>query len=80
MITPFCPCCNIGLDYNQMKAKHCNNCGHDWEIYHVMPVNDLKGHLSSYTCSCNPFMSNEGDNMICTHNSFDGREGVEWVN
>lgn len=80
MITPFCPCCNIGLDYNQMKAKHCNNCGHNWEIYYVLPVNDAKEHRESYICHCLPEIKYEGGNMIVVHNSFDGREGVEWVN
>ena len=76
----FCPYCNIGIDYTQMKARHCNNCSHDWEVYHVMPNNDLKPHQSSYTCHCKPTISIEGFNMVCVHNSFDGREGVEWTN
>ncbi|MEO7047626.1 MAG: hypothetical protein ABI091_20170 [Ferruginibacter sp.] len=77
---PFCPLCNIGLDYYQMKAKHCNNCSHDWEIFYVLPVNDIKEHRESYICPCLPEIKYESGNMIVVHNSFDGREGLEWVN
>ena len=76
----FCPSCGIGIDYNQMKARKCNNCLHDWEVYHVMPVNDTKPHSESHTCGCDPAVENEGENMVCVHNSYDGREGVEVVN
>jgi uncharacterized Zn ribbon protein len=75
----YCPYCQIGIDYQQMKAKHCNNCGHKWEIFHVMPLNDEKEHRDSYICHCIPEVINEGANMIVIHNSFDGREGVEWA-
>jgi hypothetical protein len=76
----YCPNCNIGIDYRQMKDTHCNNCGHDWEIFHVLPVNDIKEHRESYVCHCQPKVQNESGNMIIIHNSFDGREGVEWAN
>lgn len=75
----FCPNCNIGIDYLQTRERHCNNCGHDWEVFHVYPVNDIEIHKLSHTCICNPLVSTEGKNMVCTHNSFDGREGLEWV-
>lgn len=76
----FCPYCNIGIDRNQMIARRCNNCSHEWEVYHVYPVSDLREHRLSHLCSCNPTITNEGYNMTCVHNSFDGREGVEWAN
>lgn len=76
----FCPCCNIGIDYKQMIARHCNNCSHEWKTYHVLPVGDLKKHTESYTCECKPIVEHEGGNIIVIHNSFDGREGVEWAN
>lgn len=31
-------------------------------------------------CKCGPLINFEGNNLIVIHNSFDGREGVEWVN
>lgn len=40
----YCPKCNIGLDYIQAKEHICNNCSHEWEVYHVLPVDDLKPH------------------------------------
>lgn len=76
----YCPNCNIGIYYQQMVKKKCGNCGHEWEIIHVIPVNDLKPHRESYVCHCEPKIENHTGNMICIHNSFDGREGVEWAN
>ncbi|MEO9145090.1 MAG: hypothetical protein ABI237_05985 [Ginsengibacter sp.] len=61
-----------------MENKKCNNCSHEWEIYHVVPVNDTKEHTSNYTCPCKPVIENHGPNMVAVHNSYDGREGVEW--
>jgi uncharacterized Zn ribbon protein len=76
----YCPSCSIGIDYQQMKKRKCNNCLHEWDIYHVTPVNDSQVHFESYQCKCNPEVRNEGENMVVIHNSFDGREGVEWFN
>ena len=76
----YCPNCQIGIDYSQMKERHCNSCGHSWDTYHVIPNNDTRNHRESYICHCLPEVKHEGANMIIVHNSFDGREGVEWVN
>lgn len=69
------------------------------EVYHILPVNDLKPHLDTskignksviegevrdvvYSmCECKPVVEYlENDHVIIVHNSFDGREGVEWMN
>ncbi len=63
-----------------MQKRKCNNCLHEWENYHVLPINDTKKHIESYLCSCKPEIKIEGENMLIIHNSFDGREGVEWTN
>ncbi len=76
----YCPECGIGLDYYQMKAMKCNNCLHSFEIIHVTPNNDLKPHYESYQCHCEPSLEIEGENMVCVHNAFDGREGLEQAN
>lgn len=76
----YCPNCNIGIDYRQMLTRKCNNCSYTWDHFHVLPVNDVKEHRESYICPCLPEVKNEGGNMIIIHNSFDGREGVEWAN
>jgi len=79
--TMFCPYCKIGVDYKQMWERHCNNCSHEWENYHVYPVQDIKEHnIHSFDCPCHPEIKSDSFNMIIIHNSFDGREGVEWVN
>lgn len=51
-------------------------------MIHVTPINDAEDHdLSNNgnTCKCNPQVLTEGE-LIVIHNSFDGREGVEWAN
>lgn len=55
------------------------------EMFHVFPINDEKEHtLTSFThfgieicyCECKPVLKGN----VFVHNSFDGREGVEWAN
>lgn len=60
------------------------------KVYHVYPVNDEKGHylecvypidgIPYCPCECNPKWEEEGEALLIIHNSFDGREGVEWAN
>ena len=63
---------------------------HDFAVYHVLPLNDLREHnevtieidfgLHS-PCDCNPRLEDQPNgSWLVIHNSFDGREGVEWVN
>ena len=47
---------------------------------HVLPNNDLEPHEESSTCKCEPRVIHENGEMIIIHNSYDGREGVEWAN
>lgn len=47
--------------------------------WHVLPVNDLEPHEENTTCKCKPNVIHQAGNMIVVHNSFDGREGVEWA-
>ena len=58
---------------------------------HVVPNNDLKPHLTisvgkwpdqpKCICKCNPeHIPVEGGGLVIVHNSYDGREGLEWVN
>lgn len=42
-------------------------------LVHVMPVEDLKEHECSLSCSCQPRVSGE----VVVHNSWDGREILE---
>ncbi len=51
-------------------------------MIHVHPLNDLEEHnLEGTQCKCNPNIIIESNSdMIIVHNSFDGREGVEWTN
>lgn len=51
------------------------------EIYHILPVNDLKPHAESGTrCACAPVVSENHDNTghtLVIHNAYDGREFFE---
>lgn len=58
-------------------------------VIHVYPINDLKQHVTkcykasgsppACLCNCMPEHEEVGDSIIVIHNSFDGREGVEWA-
>ncbi len=58
-------------------------------IWHVYPKNDTKQHLLECdyppignplcNCPCEPDWKREKDGIIIVHNSFDGREGLEWT-
>jgi hypothetical protein len=60
------------------------------KVYHIFPLNDLEEHITDCEypengvpfcpCKCNPEWKEEDDALLIVHNSFDGREGVEWVN
>jgi hypothetical protein len=53
-------------------------------MIHVAPLNDLFEHDLTETgnmCHCEPSIIMQPDSeIIVVHNSFDGREGVEWAN
>ena len=50
-------------------------------MIHVHPLDDLEEHdINSTNCKCKPTIIKEGNEFIVIHNSFDGREGVEWAN
>jgi hypothetical protein len=52
-------------------------------MIHVHPLNDIKEHDTSETgntCHCEPTCKMEAGEIFVIHNSFDGREGVEWAN
>jgi hypothetical protein len=53
-------------------------------MLHIHPINDIKEHDTTdtgNTCNCNPKVIIEPDSeIIVVHNSFDGREAVEWTN
>lgn len=49
-------------------------------MIHILPVSDLKEHEESSTCGCNPKIIEESGELICVHNSYDGREGLELAN
>lgn len=75
-----CPYCKTEIDHRQMEDMKCNHCLHEWQIFHVLPVNDEVEHVESYKCPCHPKVDIVEQDIIVIHNSFDGREGVEWAN
>lgn len=46
----------------------------DGREVHVMPNNDLMGHIHTRNCACSPEIDDAG---VVIHNSFDGREEEE---
>jgi len=53
-------------------------------MIHVYPLNDSKEHDTSNegnTCNCNPkIVIEDCSEILVIHNSYDGREAVEWAN
>jgi hypothetical protein len=41
---------------------------------HIVPLNDLRGHIESPDCWCKPIDTDPG---VWSHNSLDGREEFE---
>lgn len=46
------------------------------DIYHVMPMGDLREHESSAACWCKPVQHEQITNVY-VHTSMDGREAFE---
>jgi hypothetical protein len=44
------------------------------DIYHILPINDIREHEESIDCWCEP---EEDINGVIIHNSADGREDYE---
>jgi hypothetical protein len=50
-------------------------------IWHVTPVNDLRGHNTEDTiCECEPIINVINGDLLIIHNAFDQREILEQVN
>lgn len=59
-------------------------------VYHVYPKDDLEEHYLECVypaigypycpCKCDPKFKEVEGGLLIVHNSFDGREGVEWTN
>lgn len=49
-------------------------------IWHILPINDSEVHIEMGDCKCKPKIEVIEDRVLIIHNSFDGREAVEWAN
>ena len=47
------------------------------DIYHVLPLNDLKPHVESERCRCQPTVEVVNGGRLIVHHSYDGREFFE---
>lgn len=48
------------------------------DTVHVLPVDDLKPHIESAACKCQPRVDTvRNGNRVVVHNSYDGREFFE---
>ncbi len=46
------------------------------QMYHILPINDLRQHLESIYCFCKP----QKNGLLIVHNAFDGRDRIEEYN
>ena len=72
-------------DNNHFCKKCCEDMPqfNGWGVYqdypeewHIRPMNEPE-HLHDIACHCNPKVVVENGIDVVTHNSFDGREGLE---
>lgn len=49
-------------------------------VWHILPNNDSDTHIETSDCKCKPKTEVLEDRVLIIHNSFDGREAVEWAN
>lgn len=49
-------------------------------IWHILSNNDSDTHVKMGGCKCKPKIEVLEDRILIIHNSFDGREAVEWAN
>jgi hypothetical protein len=47
-------------------------------VIHVLPVGDLFSHDESAACHCKPRIEQQSGGFVVSHNSYDGRELVEY--
>lgn len=51
------------------------------QTVNILPLNDIKPHIESVHCHCNPSIDFINENGVFTtliiHNSFDGREVID---
>ena len=46
---------------------------------HVLPLDDLREHITDANCWCDPTQDIDGDESLYVHHSADGREKYEGV-
>lgn len=63
-----------------MRSRKCTNCEYEFEVINITPIKDSNRHSEHHDCHCNPKTIEESGCFILVHNSFDGREGIEWAN
>lgn len=47
----------------------------DIPSWHIVPVGDIKEHVNSPYCWCEPVIDPCSDGLLYIHNALDGREG-----
>ena len=76
-----CPKCHgNGFTTASGTVEPCGECGGSGTAYccegtnyRVMPTNDLKEHIDSKDCWCNPVQDEKSPNLLI-HHAADGRE------
>lgn len=67
----------MNADWAKERTKWASlDCGDN--VYHVIPVADLKDHEDSQNCWCKPEIEKvRGGGVMVSHHSLDGREFYE---
>jgi hypothetical protein len=45
------------------------------KVIHILPINDMRPHIESRYCLCNPKIEENG--FLIIHNAYDGRDRRE---
>lgn len=52
----------------------------EWSTQEQDPEDPIVWKFIGCDCKCNPIIKKVNDSILVIHNSFDGREGLEWTN
>jgi hypothetical protein len=52
----------------------------EWSVQEQDPADPIRWKFIGCECKCKPTIKKVNESILVIHNSFDGREGVEWTN
>ena len=67
------------FELNNVKINRCVEDSEGFNVFNLIPINDLEEHQEDLKCKCEPKLIVENEGNIIVHNSFDRRELIEQV-